>query len=180
MRHVGTKTLETDRLRLRRYRMSDAEAMFCNWTADAEAARFWSWEPHADVSETKKLVGQWMEAYNSPDCYHWVIADRQTDEAIGYIYLDDIDDAESSASVHYLLCRKLWNRGLMTEACRWVIGFALDEVGFRVIRSHHHAENPASGRVLQKCGLRCIGEEYREYEKAQLCGLYYLYETIHS
>ena len=176
MRHLGTTALETDRLRLRRYRMSDAEAVFRNWATDAQAARFWTWEPHADVSETEKLLEQWIAAYDSPEYFHWVIADKQTDEAIGYIYLDDVDAKEGSASVHYLLCRRLWNRGLATEACRRVVGFALEEAGFRIIRSRHHTENPASGRVLQKCGLICIGEEYREYEKAQLCGKYRLYE----
>lgn len=150
--------------------------MFANWVTDAEAARFWSWEPHADMAETRALLEKWMALYSALKYYHWVIADRATDEAIGYIYLDDIDDVDGSASVHYLLSRRLWNGGLMTEACCRVIDFAMHEIGLRILQSHHHAENPASGRVLQKCGFRWIGEEYRQHEKSQLCGKYYLYE----
>lgn len=50
MQHIGTKQLETDRLILRQYKLSDAEDMFENWVTDEEAARFWEWTPHKDIS----------------------------------------------------------------------------------------------------------------------------------
>jgi len=36
MQHRGTRTLETDRLLLRRFEMGDAEAMYAGWAQDAE------------------------------------------------------------------------------------------------------------------------------------------------
>lgn len=176
MRHRGTQTLETERLILRRHEPSDAEDIFANWASDPVAARFWSWEPHRDIDETKSLLAVWVREYEKPDYYHWAIVDRASGQAIGYVYLDSIDEADGSAAVHYLLARAHWNRGLMTEACRRVIEFAFHDVGFRKIRSWRHADNPASGRVMQKCGMRFVKAEKRTLDCARLSGEYHYYE----
>lgn len=41
MKHIGTQTIETDRLLLRKYEMTDVDDMFRNWVTDPEASRFW-------------------------------------------------------------------------------------------------------------------------------------------
>lgn len=175
MHHIGTETLETDNLVLRRYKMTDADDMFANWVADPEVTRFWSWEPHKDISVTKSLLNQWIQEYESLEVYHWVIINKENEQAIGYIYLDSIDNTECSAAVHYLLSRKYRNKGLMTEACKKVIEFAFGTVGFMKIWSYHHCDNGASGRVMQKCGMIRYNTEYRIMESRQLSGNYDFY-----
>lgn len=176
MRHIGTQTLATRQLILRRHEMADAEDIFANWASDPVAAHFWSWDPHKSITETRALVSGWSREYEKPDYYHWAVVERESGRAIGYIYLDSIDEAEGSAAVHYLLARAHWNRGLMTEACRRVIEFAFSEAGFRKIRSWHHADNPASGRVMLKCGMRFVKAEFRALDCARLSGEYHYYE----
>ena len=156
MKHTGTQVLTTERLILRRYEMTDADFVFTNWASDPVAARFWSWEPHRDIGTTRYWLRQWIAAYEKPDYYLWCITAKEDSQAIGYIYLDSIDESERSASVHYLLGSAYWNQGLMTEACMRVVEFAFEEPGFEIIRSYYHKENPASGRVLQKCGFKCF------------------------
>lgn len=53
--HVGTKTLETKRLILRRYELSDAEDMFNNFANNENVSRFLSWYPHENVETTKNF-----------------------------------------------------------------------------------------------------------------------------
>ena len=176
MKHQGTTQLETSRLYLRPYRMYDAEEMFINWLTDPEASKFWSWEPHKSIEETKAILKIWLERYNDPSYYHWVIVAKENMQAVGYIYLDDINDTNKSASVHYLMSRNYWNRGWMTEACHRVIQFAFDDIGMHLIHSWHHSGNPASGRVLQKCGMRFVKSAYRQTELPRLTGEYHYYE----
>lgn len=57
----------------------------------------------------------------------------------------------------YELGKKWWNMGLMTEAARRVIYFFLREVGFKRVYAYHADKNPASGRVMQKCGMKYEG-----------------------
>ena len=43
MNHIGTQTIETERLILRRLRPEDAQAMFDNWASDDEVTKFMMW-----------------------------------------------------------------------------------------------------------------------------------------
>ncbi|MCL2462267.1 MAG: GNAT family N-acetyltransferase [Defluviitaleaceae bacterium] len=175
---MGTQPLETDRLLLRRYEMPDAEDMFRNWVTDAEAARFWGWEPHKDIGETKALLSGWISEYERPDVYHWVIVLKSNSQAIGYIYLNEIDGVEESVSVHFLLGRKYWNQGIMTEASARVITFAFSVLGVKKVCSRHHIDNPASGRVQQKCGMRHVKTEQRDVPDCERISGKYLYYEI--
>jgi len=177
LNHAGTKALETDRLILRQYRMDDAEDMFRNWVTDPQVSRFWGWEPHKNIGETRAVLASWIEEYAKPETYHWVIVLKETSQAIGYIYLNEINDEDDSVSVHFLLSRKYWNRGLTTEACKRVIEFAFCELGAGSVRSRHHIDNPASGRVMQKSGMRYTRTAYRKIPDCErISGDYCYYE----
>ena len=176
MIHKGTQILETQRLILRPFRPDDAETIFKNWASDGEAAKFWSWNPHENIEETRSILAGWTGEYARPDYYHWAIEYRETGENVGYIYLDSIDGAEKCAAVHFLISRALWNKGLMTEACNSVLDFAMNAVGFARLESWRHEDNPASGRVMEKCGMKHIKTEYRTSETPRLSGNYLYYE----
>lgn len=181
LHHVGTQFLETNRLVLRRYQISDADDMYRNWVTDPEVCRFWQWKPHKNIDETKTLLSGWISEYEKSDTYHWVIVLKKNAEAIGYLYLADIDDINNSLSIHYALSRKHWNKGIMTEACNCVMDFAFTVLGAQRIYSYHHKDNPASGRVLQKSGLRHIKTAYKEIlEHEQISGEYCYYEITVS
>ncbi len=59
MKHVGTKTIETTRLVLRRLELTDAEMMFRNWTGDDQVTRFLRWDAHKAIDDTKNMIQQW-------------------------------------------------------------------------------------------------------------------------
>lgn len=179
MKHAGTQAIETERLILRKYRMTDADDMYRNWVADPEVSRFWSWTPHQDVEETRFLLAGWIKEYSRLTVYHWVIVLKETLQAVGSVFLDEINEAEQSVSVHYLLSRRLWNQGIATEACRSVMNFAFGIVGAEKIHSRHHVDNPASGRVLQKCGMHYVQTKYRQYPDCErISGDYRFYELF--
>ena len=170
LNHVGTEPLETDRLILRRHKMTDAGNIYNNWVTDPEVCRFWSWEAHKDIEETKGLLAGWIEEYKKADTYHWIIVLKSISQAIGYIYLADIDDSNNSVSLHYALSRKYWKQGITTEACKRVIDFAFDILGAEKVHSYHHIENPASGKVMQKCGMRYVKTAFKELAPKHLSG----------
>jgi len=157
--------------------MSDAEDIFRNWVTDPEVSRFWGWEPHKHIGETRKLLTGWIEEYENPFAYHWVIVLKSVSEAIGYIYFNDIDNDGESVSVHYLLSRIYWNQGFASEACQSVLMFAFSKLGAKKVHSRHHVDNPASGRVLQKCGMRHVKTAFLHVPDCeQISGNYCYYE----
>lgn len=78
MKHLGTKDLETDRLKLRRFELSDAEAMFKNWASDPEVTKYLTWPPHKDVSVSESILKEWIAQYEDDAFYqcccltHWL------------------------------------------------------------------------------------------------------------
>lgn len=181
LHHVGTQPLETERLLLRRYEMADAEDMYRNWVTDPEVSRFWDWEPHQDIGETKARLAQWIAAYTDAKAYHWVIVLKSVSQAIGYIYLHAFDETHDSAEVHFALSRTYWNQGIMSEACTGVLAFAFSVLHAESIHTRHHIDNPASGRVMQKCGMRYIKTEYKEVTGcARISGDYCFYKVTAS
>lgn len=73
MENKGTKTLETDRLILRQFKLEDAESMFNNWASDPEVTRFLTWQVHSDVNATRELLKDWISRYTDLSYYNWII-----------------------------------------------------------------------------------------------------------
>lgn len=172
--HKGTITLETKRLILRRFSSGDIEQIFHNCWSDYEV---WKWTNYApmhsidDVRNAAEMFTEgWLNAYERPNRYSWAIQERSSGEVIGRFFGMHPDDRVSQILLAYELGRNWWNQGLMTEATEAVIHYFLTEVGFNRVYSHHAAENPASGRVMQKCGMLYEGT-LRQAEKCN-CGVF--------
>lgn len=56
MNAVGTKTIETERLILRKMQKKDAELIYKNWTSDKNVSKYVTWDTHKSVKDTKKYV----------------------------------------------------------------------------------------------------------------------------
>ena len=154
MNDVGTKTLETERLILRRIKESDAEEAFENWTNDSKVTRYISWEPHGNVEVTKSFLKSVVEEYNKEFTYKWVVYVKELDNIIGTIDIVHKSILDKTCEIGYCYGSKYWNKGYGTEALKKVIEFLFNEVGFELIEIKHQEENIASGKVMQKAGLK--------------------------
>lgn len=63
------------------------------------------------------------------------------------------DDHVSEIELAYEIGRSWWNQGIITEAVTAVIDFFFIKIGINRIYANHANENPASGKVMQKCGM---------------------------
>ena len=121
MKSIGTQTLQTDRLILRRFVESDAEAMFQNWASSAENLTYVTWDPHPDVEVTRNSIRNWVTSYTNPNYYKWAICLKENPEkVIGDISIVTIDENDSSCEIGYVLGKAYWGRGIMTEALKTV------------------------------------------------------------
>lgn len=156
MNHQGTKPMETQRLILRRYTVDDAEEMFQNWANDEEVTKYLTWPPHGDVSVTRAYLTESVEAYASPDTYHWALVLKETGELIGDICAKTIEKIET-AQFGWCIGRKWWGNGYVPEAAKAISDYLFDEVDFRRLEAIHDIDNPKSGRVMEKIGLKKEG-----------------------
>ena len=158
MKHCGTKRLETERLVLRRFVLEDAEAMYRNWASDSEVTRFLTWPTHPNVDVTRHVLENWVASYGEDAYYQWaIVLKEESDEPIGSIAAVKSDESISMVHIGYCIGRKWWHRGITSEALKAVMEFFFDQVGANRIEARHDINNPHSGMVMRKCGMRYEG-----------------------
>lgn len=155
--HIGAQNIETERLLLRKFKTEDAQMMFDNWAKDPENVKYLSWQAHRNVNDTYTILDKWLEEYKNANCYRWCITLKDTSEVIGGIDVIKIIENRSTCEIGYVVTKKLWKRGIMTEALSAVIKYLFIKVNFNRIQLRHLTENPASGKVMLKCGLKFEG-----------------------
>jgi ribosomal-protein-alanine N-acetyltransferase len=152
----GTIEIKTLRLVLRKFTMDDAEAMFNNWASDPEVTRYVTWDAHPNIDMTKRITSSWIEKYEKdPETtYEWCVT--LDGEPVGSIGGPKINEHLKEIEFGYCFGKKFWGNGYATESLQAVIDYWFS-LGFNRIKGVHHIDNPASGRVMQKCGLQYEG-----------------------
>ena len=166
--HLGTQPLQTPRLLLRRFTLDDAQAMFALWCNDPQVTRFLSWPPHGTIDNTKRLLKSWRQRYEDTMFYNWCIEFEGL--PIGGIDLIMRSAKSLRAELGYCIATKYSGRGIVTEAACGVLTYAFETVELHKICAKHDVENPASGRIMQKLGMRQEG--YMKLDAQRLDGTY--------
>ena len=157
MRHGGTKKLETERLILRPFTERDAEAMFRNWASDPEVTRYLTWQPHGSVEASRVIAALWERESQKPEVYQWAIVPRSLGEPIGSLSVVRMDEAAESMELGWCIGRPWWGMGFTAEAAEAVIDYLIRSVGANRVAACHDVENPRSGRVMEKAGMKREG-----------------------
>ena len=149
-------TLFTDRLILRPFKMEDAEAVTL-LLRDRRVVEMMRLIPHP---YTLTDAGTWLERIINygPADPHWIFAItlRETGELIGCLGLHG-EERDPVAEFGYWFGHQYWGNGYATEALLAVLEYGFEKVGLVRIEATHLPHNPASGRVMQKAGLRREG-----------------------
>ena len=151
-------TLKTDRLSLRPLQLDDAPSIkrSCNnWAIARMTTRI----PHPYPDG---LAEDWILSDPEGSTYRFAV-DLES-ELVGIVGLEQRDAA--GCELGYWIGESWWGRGLASEAVQRVVEFAFEELALVELRAGHFLDNPASGRVLEKCGFRYSGE-VSEWSKAR-------------
>ncbi len=75
----------------------------------------------------------------------------------GCVSILDIDKASNSGELGYWIGKDFWGQGYCTEASSALIKYGFEEMNLNRIQAKHLARNPASGKVMQKLGMKQEG-----------------------
>lgn len=157
MEHIGTQTIETERLILRKFKLSDAQNMFDNYAGREKVTEYVCWSYYKNVEGTKDYLENFvLPEYNKESTYRWAIVWKENNEVIGCIDVCDSNERKRCAELGWVLGDDYWGRGIMPEAGRSVLKY-LFSVGYERIQATHHPKNPKSGRVMEKIGMQFEG-----------------------
>ena len=145
----NTPTLETERLILRKFTEKDMEALFLI-LKDEEVNRFLPWYPLKSMEETRKFYKErYVSKYEQPQGYAYAVCLKEDNAPIGYIKVD----MEEHHDFGYGLRKEFWHRGIVTEAGKAVVE-QLRKDGLPYITATHDKNNPRSGNVMKKLGMK--------------------------
>ncbi len=156
-------TLETKRLLLRPFNLSDAKNVQL-YAGDFSIADVTLNVPHPYEDG---MAEQWIEShqkkYEDGELINYAITLKPHQEIIGAIGLT-IEKRFSRAELGYWIGKPFWSRGICTEAALALIDYAFLNHDIHKIISTHLVRNPASGRVMQKIGMTQEGT-FKEHVK---------------
>ena len=149
--------MESGRIVLRPWREDDAPALY-KYASDPEVGPRAGWEPHKSIKESIEII---RTVFHNDTT--WAIELKETGEplgAMGYLPAEGshLPSRKGEPLVGYWVGRPYWNRGICTEALQLMLGHIREATDIRSLIGSHFIDNPASGRVMEKCGFVPTGE----------------------
>ena len=151
--HEGSiPVLETKRLALRAPRLEDAKTV-ATLANDRRIAENVARIPHP---YKKSDAESFIAGANKPGGEAVFLITLHNETIIGACGLT-ITDKEPVPELGYWLGVKYWGKGYATEALHAVIDYAFTDLNHESLQAGARVTNPASRRVLEKCGFQWTG-----------------------
>jgi len=146
------KTLRTERLTLRPFTLADAPRIQ-ELAGVYEVALNTMHIPHPYPEGAAEMwIGSHADDEAQNRARHFALDDGQLVGGMGLVMKGD-----AIAELGYWVGKPFWNRGYASEAAREVVRYGFEECGLHRIYAGYFTRNPASGRVLEKIGMRREG-----------------------
>ena len=124
---------------------------------DAEAMRYWSSPPLADITGAHALLADIRRHFEAKSLFQWGVARLDDDRVIGTCTLFHIDEEHRRAEIGFALGRAHWGNGYASEAVAALIRFAFDTLDLHRLEADPDPQNAASIAVLVKQGFKREG-----------------------
>lgn len=142
------KNLETPRLILRKWRITDAEDLFD--IMKSSSVIMGGWMPHSDINMSVEALREYIESDE-----RWAVELKNSRKVIGSVrvYPDTNRGKFYAKSINYVLSEEYRGNGYMTEAVRQIIRYLFEEMNADLISAFHYPDNIKSKKVLENCGF---------------------------
>ncbi|MBU0660909.1 GNAT family N-acetyltransferase [Patescibacteria group bacterium] len=168
--------LKTDRLILRPFTLDDAKDVQAI-AGDKAVADTTEQIPHPyPDGVAEEWIATHAEAFAAGEAINCAIVLQDTGVLIGNVGLQ-IAKKDKRGLLGYWMKQSEWGNGYATEAATALINYAFEEHGLHKVYAEYISRNPASGRVMEKIGMKQEGilKEHMlkngVYEDVVVCGM---------
>ena len=156
--------LQTERLILRPWQESDAEALY-KYAQNPNIGPIAGWPPHTSVEDSLEVIKSILSA---PESYAVVL--KETGEAVGSIgimtsrsEIHSANIADTECEIGFWIGEPFWGQGLIPEAVNELLRYAFDDLKQTAVWCGYFDGNEKSRRVQEKCGFTY---SHTEHDKA--------------
>lgn len=155
--------LETDRLILRPFELSDAEALF-DMDKNPEVHKYLWNKPLTKIEEVHDYINMVRQQYIDNNIGRFSTILKETGELIGWTGIKFVTGHIENGNTNfydygYRLNEKFWSKGYATEASVAWLDYGFNTMKIDKMNAYTHTENGASNHILQKVGMNFI-EDY--------------------
>jgi RimJ/RimL family protein N-acetyltransferase len=145
---------ETERLAARPATGADAQVLFEEYACDPAVAKYMTWRPHQDIEETLEFLRRCERVWIDGSAFPWTLWSKESGAFVGLV---EIRVHPHAVDLGYALSRRWWHQGLMSEAVRSVVAWALAQAEIYRVWAVCDVDNGASARVLERVGMQREG-----------------------
>lgn len=155
---------ETERLVFRPFEPGEGQLIY-SLNEDPEITRY-TGDPVRDLDHAEEILREViLPQYSLYNHGRWAVHTKPGMEFIGWCglkYQPELDEID----LGYRFMKQAWGKGYASEAAMASIKYGFEKLGLRRIVGRAMPENIASVKVLEKCGMRFIGEEVVDGHRA--------------
>jgi len=161
---VKSQILETDRLLLRPFVLSDASDVQ-RLAGNRAIADTTLNVPHPyEDGMAEAWISTHQPEFEAGEKAVFAITLKAEGELVGAVGLQ-VDQSFERANLGYWIGEQFWGLGYCTEAATSVVEYGFAELRLQRFHAEHLERNPASGRVLQKIGMLKEGTARQHIKK---------------
>jgi len=151
---------ETDRLLLCHFTEEEAPLLY-ELNLDPEVIRY-TLDPIVDIDQAKKILKEViLPQYKLYGHGRWAVYLKPGLEFIGWCGLKFLAQ-RNEVDIGYRFMKKYWGQGFATESAIATLDFGFKKLNLKRIVGRSLPDNKASMKVLEKCGMRWLGQEMVE------------------
>ncbi|MCX8525014.1 GNAT family N-acetyltransferase [Chryseobacterium formosus] len=143
--------LETKRLLLREFEISDAESLY-ELNLNPSVIKYTGNSAFKDIDEAKEFLENYSD-YQRNGYGRWAVIYKSTNQFLGWCGLK-YDEKLDETDIGFRFFEHFWNQGFATESAKACIDYGFEELNLKTIVGRAMKENLASIKVLEKIGLQ--------------------------
>ena len=178
---IGVVMIKTERLIIRRFTLEDAKDVqeCCNDFDVVKTTLGMPW-PYT-IESAINWISKQPEREENEKSYEFAICFKENpSEVVGCVSLMNFCPRAMRAEMGYWVGKKYWKQGIATESAKAMINFGFEKLGLHSIIARYFDINPASAKVMKKCGMTYVGtireHEFR-FDKYYNVGIYEILKT---
>ena len=148
------RMIEAERLILRPWLESDAEALF-KYARDPDIGPIAGWAPHTSVENSLEII---RTVFSAPETYAVVLKGTGCPVgACGIMFANGLHSAAmkpGEAEIGYWIGKPYWGQGLIPEAIKALLSRCFNELDLDAVWCGYYDGNIKSKRVCEKCGFK--------------------------
>lgn len=147
---------ETERLIIRPFTLNDVDDLYecCNDFEMVKTNYGMAW-PY-----TKEFAKQWIQMQEKDEnSFKFAVCLKDCpNKVIACVALQNIDKTAKRGEIGCWVARKNWGHGIAPEAMKTIINYGFKDLGLHSIFGRYFTSNLASGRIMEKCGMKYVGK----------------------